>query len=86
MVFAAGSVYLYGICPSLSVPAWAHSSKPAAAGLLLWAQWAEISVDSCMADAHQQQQQHAASESGQCRVVSICRKLNTDLLVLCWNV
>jgi len=22
----------------LSVPAWAHSSKPAAAGLLLWAQ------------------------------------------------
>jgi len=32
----------YGIRPSvrLSVPAWAHSSKPAAAGLLLWARQA----------------------------------------------
>jgi len=28
----------YGIRPS--VPAWAHSSKPAVAGLLLWARWA----------------------------------------------
>jgi len=25
------------ICPSLSLPGWAHSGKPAAAGLLLWA-------------------------------------------------
>ena len=37
------SVYLSGVCSPVSppvrlyVPAWAHSSKPAAAGLLLWA-------------------------------------------------
>jgi len=27
----------YGVYVRLSVPAWAHGSKPAAAGLLLWA-------------------------------------------------
>ena len=31
----------------LSVPAWAHSSKPAAAILLLWASGQEISIDCC---------------------------------------
>jgi len=44
VVCGAGSTKRYGVrpsvCPSvcLSVPARAHSSKPAAAGLLLWAQ------------------------------------------------
>ena len=39
IVCGAGSVKRYGVCPSVrpSVPAWAHSTKPAAAGLLLWA-------------------------------------------------
>ena len=42
----------------LSVPAWAHSNKPAAAGLLLWAQQSTAA---------------AADECGQCHVVSIRR-------------
>ena len=37
----------------LSVPTWAHSSKVAAAGLLLWARRAEITTDCCMARAWQ---------------------------------
>ena len=40
----------YGVRPSvhLSVPAWAHSSKYAAAGLLLWAPGGQdISIDCC---------------------------------------
>jgi len=39
----AGSMKWCGVCQS--VPAWAHSSKPAAVDLLLWAQ--EISIDRC---------------------------------------
>jgi len=33
----------YDVRPS--VPAWVRSRKPAAAGLLLWARLAEISID-----------------------------------------
>jgi len=29
----------------LLIPAWAHSNKATAAGLLLWAGWQEISID-----------------------------------------
>jgi len=39
IVCGAGSMKQYGVRPS--VPAWAHSSKSSAAGLLLWAQQAE---------------------------------------------
>ena len=53
------------------------SSKPADAGLLLWAGEQEISIDCCTAGA--QQQRRAAGECGQCHVVSVRRKLNTDL-------
>ena len=38
-VCRALSVKQYGVCLSVC-PAWAHSSKPAFAGLLLWARWA----------------------------------------------
>jgi len=54
---------------------WAHSSKPAAAGLLLWAQPAG-DIDRLWYGAWCR----AAGEYGQCRVVSICRYLNTELL------
>jgi len=57
----------------LSLPTWAHSSKPAAAGLLLWRGGQEISIDCCTVGA--QQQQRAAGECGQCHVVSVRRKL-----------
>jgi len=49
----------------LSVPAWAHSSKPAAADLLLWAQ--RGGIDRLL------QQRRAAAECGQCHVVSVRR-------------
>jgi len=51
----ARSMHLSGVRPSvclsvdMSVPARAHSSKPAAAGLLLWAGRQEISIDCCAA-------------------------------------
>jgi len=35
VVCRSGTMKMYGV--RLSVPAWAHSSKPAAAGLLPWA-------------------------------------------------
>jgi len=39
----------YGVRLSvrLSTPAWAHSSKPAVAGLLLWARRQEMSIVCC---------------------------------------
>ena len=64
-------------CPSvrlsfhLSVPASAHSSKPAAAGLLLWAR-REGDIDRLL--------QHAAGDCGQCHIFSMHRQLNTHLL------
>ena len=68
-------VYVTVRCPT--VPAWAHSSKPAAAGLLLWARWAgdidRLLNGRCSAAA--------AGECGQCHAVSVCRKLNTDWFV-----
>jgi len=62
----AGSVKRYGVRPSvrLSVPAWTHSSKPAAAGLLLWARQAG-NIDRLL------QQRRATGECGQCHVVSV---------------
>jgi len=49
IVCGAGSMKRYvclSVCPSiyLSVPAWAHSSKPTAAGLRLWA-WQAVDID-----------------------------------------
>jgi len=46
----------------LSVPAWAHSSKPVAAGLLLWARRAG-DIDRLL---HGQSSAAAALECGQC--------------------
>ena len=67
-------------CPSLRlfVSAWSHTSKPAAAGLLLWARRQEISI----VLLHGRGSAAAAGECGQCHIVSVRRKLNTDLLVL----
>jgi len=67
---------LYQASVRLSVPAWAHSSQPAAAGLLLWAQPAG-DIDRLPNGAHQCGM--GGGECGQCHVVSLCRKLNTDL-------
>jgi len=63
----------------LPVPEWVHNSNPAAAGLLLWARRPE-DVDRLLPGA--QQQRLAAGKCGQCHVVSIRRKLNTDLFIL----
>jgi len=64
-------------CPSVcSVPAWTHSSKPAAAGLLLRAGW----VGDVDRSLHSQHSAAAAGECGQCHVVSVRGRLNTDLL------
>ena len=59
----------------LSVPARAHSSKPVAAGLLLWARPAG---DCCTAV---QRSAAAAGECGQWNFVSVPRKLNAKLFV-----
>jgi len=66
IVCGAGSMKAVLPLVRLSVPAWAHSSKPAAAILLLWASGQEISIDCCS-----MQQRHAAGECGQCHVVSV---------------
>jgi len=68
------------ICPSVrlrvrffvrpSVPAWAQNSKPAAAGLLLWAR-RPGDIDRLL------QQQRAAGECGQCHVVSVRISVHT---------
>ena len=50
----------------------------AAAGLLLWA-WREGDIGRLL---HSQRSAAAVGECGQCHVVSVCRKLNTDLYVL----
>ena len=77
IVCRAGSMRHYGVRPSLhlSLPAWAHSSNSAAAGLLLRVQRAG-EIDRRL------QQQSAAGECCQCHVVSIRRQLNTDLVAL----
>jgi len=62
----------------LSVPAWAHSSKPAAAGLLCGPDGQEISIDCCTAGAQLQRRANA----GQCHIISVRRKLNTDLYLI----
>jgi len=41
--YAAGQVLCNGtVSVRLSIPAWAYGSKPAATGLLLWAQYRSI--------------------------------------------
>ena len=61
-------------CPSVCLSQHGPTrSKSAAAGLLLWAQSAG-DVDRLL------QQRRAAAECGQCHVVSVRRKLDTDLL------
>ena len=61
-------------CPSVYLSQHGPTrSKSAAAGLLLWAQSAG-DVDRLL------QQRRAAAECGQCHVVSVRRKLETDLL------
>ena len=53
-----------------AVPSWAHSSKPAATGLLLWVRRArDIGRRSAA----------AASECGQCHVVAVRSKLDTNV-------
>jgi len=52
----------------------AHRSKPAVAGLLLWARLAG-DIDRLL---HGRRSAAAAGECGQCHVVSVRRKLNTD--------
>ena len=44
-----------------SVPAWAHSNKPAASGLLLWARRQEIPIECCTASAQQQRRANVGS-------------------------
>ena len=66
----ARSMHLSGVRPSvclsvdMSVPARAHSSKPAAASLLLWARFAG-DIDRLLRGAR-----HEAGEFGQCHVYS----------------
>jgi len=70
----------------LCVTAWAYSSKAAAASFLLRAQPAG-DIDRLLHDAQQYDVQrvwHAVGKCRQCHVVSICRKLNTELLFKCW--
>ena len=62
-VCGAGFMKRHGVRPS--VPAWAYSCRPAAAGLLLWARRAG-DIDRLL------QQRRAAGECGQCPVVSVC--------------
>jgi len=57
-------------CPSLC----AHSNNPAATGLLLWARRAEDNIDRLLG------QHLSVGECGQSHVVSVRRKLFTDLL------
>jgi len=59
-------------CPSVRLSIWAHSSKPAAAGLLLWARWTGDG---------QLQQRRAPGKCWQCHVVSVRRQLNRDCLL-----
>jgi len=54
----------------------AHSSKPAAAGLLLWAR-RPGDIDRLL---HGRRSAATAGECGPCHVVSICMKLNKDFL------
>jgi len=64
----------YGVCPYCvlcTVAAWADSSKPAAAGLLLWARWAG-DMDRLL---HDRRSAAAASECGQCHVASCTHRL-----------
>ena len=56
------------VCPSMSPQQQTHC--------LLWARPAGDIDQWCMAGT--QQQQHVAGECGQCHVVSMCRKLNTQ--------
>jgi len=73
VVIGAGSMRRYGVRPSVrqSLPARAHSSKPAAAGLLLWARRAG-DIDRLL------QQRRAPGKSVQCHVVSVRRRLKTQ--------
>jgi len=57
---------------SPSVPAWAHSSKPAAACVLLWAHAGTGHIDRLL------QHWRAAGEYGQCHIISVRRLVNTD--------
>jgi len=58
---------LSGVIPSvrLSLPAWLHSSKPAAAGLLLWAR-PEGDIDRLLHGAQQR--------GGRMRVLPRCQR------------
>jgi len=78
--YIIGTVWQQGLCNGtmpicLSVPAWAHSSKPAAAGLVLWARWTG-DTDRLL---HGRCSAAVSDECGQCLVVSIRRNLNPDL-------
>jgi len=65
-----GTVRCPSVCPTgcLSVPAWAHSSKLAAACLLLWSGGQEISIDCC-------------SSEGQMQTVPRCQRQNLRRII-----
>ena len=67
-------VWYSSIC--LSVRSLVHLSVPVAAGLMLWARWTG-NINRLL---HGQLSAEAADECGQCHLVSMSRKLNTDLL------
>jgi len=67
-------VYVSVRCPSVCL---SHSSKPTAACLLLWARRAG-DIDRLL---HGRCSAAAAGEYGQCHVVSVRRKRNTDSLI-----
>ena len=62
------------VCPSVCPSLCAHSNNPAATGLLLWARRAEDNIGRLLG------QHLSAGECGQSHVVSVRRKLFTDLL------
>ena len=68
IICGAGSMKWYGVRPSVcpSVPAWASSRKPVAAGLLLWARRAG-DINRLL----RQRQRRSTGEFGQCHVVSL---------------
>jgi len=90
VVCGAGFMKRHGVRPS--VPAWVHTSKPAAAGLLLWARTCSSGISCCGAarawDIDQLlRQRRANAGSGTLSAYVGCWLLCTDLLsLLLWRL